>query len=64
MTSNRAVGEWSTVFGDPAAATAILGRLLHRSHVIATRGDSRRLGEKRRSDRLQKATATLESAQA
>jgi DNA replication protein DnaC len=34
LTSNRSVGEWGTVFGDPVVATAILDRLLHHSHVI------------------------------
>lgn len=34
VTSNRAVGEWGTVFGDPVVATAILDRLLHHSHVV------------------------------
>ena len=42
ITSNRAVGEWGTVFGDPVVATAILDRLLHHSHVITIRGDSYR----------------------
>jgi len=49
ITSNRSVGEWGTVFGDPVVATAILDRLLHHSCVITIRGDSYRLREKRRS---------------
>ena len=49
VTSNRAVGEWGAVFGDPGAATPILGRLLHHSHVITIRADSYRLREKRRA---------------
>ncbi|PIK73875.1 hypothetical protein CS379_05830, partial [Methylobacterium frigidaeris] len=40
LTSNRAVGEWGTVFGDAVVATAILDRLLHHSHVVTIRGDS------------------------
>ena len=48
ITSNRAVGEWGTVFGDPVVATAILDRLLHHSHVVTIRGESYRLREKRR----------------
>jgi DNA replication protein DnaC len=56
ITSNRSVGEWGTVFGDPVVATAILDRLLHHSHVITIRGDSYRLREKRRAG-LIKATA-------
>lgn len=49
LTSNRSVGEWGTVFGDPVIATAILDRLLHHSHVVTIRGDSYRLREKRRA---------------
>ena len=45
VTSNRAVGEWGTVFGDPVVTTAILDRLLHHSHVLTIRGDSYRLRE-------------------
>jgi DNA replication protein DnaC len=54
VTSNRAVGEWGSVFGDPVVATAILDRLLHHSHVLTIRGDSYRLREKRRSGLLSK----------
>jgi len=54
VTSNRAIGEWGSVFGDPVVATAILDRLLHHSHVLTIRGDSYRLREKRRSGLLQK----------
>jgi DNA replication protein DnaC len=57
VTSNRAVGEWGSVFGDAVVATAILDRLLHHSHVITIRGDSYRLREKRRSGLLQKPAA-------
>jgi hypothetical protein len=48
VTSNRAVGEWGTVFGDPVVTTAILDRLLHHSHVLTIRGNSYRLREGRR----------------
>ncbi|MBU86105.1 IS21-like element helper ATPase IstB [Alcanivorax sp.] len=57
VTSNRAVGEWGSVFGDAVVATAILDRLLHHSHVVTIRGDSYRLREKRRSGLLQKPAA-------
>jgi DNA replication protein DnaC len=53
ITSNRSVGEWGTVFGDPVVATAILDRLLHHSQLITIRGDSYRLREKRRSGLIQ-----------
>jgi DNA replication protein DnaC len=59
LTSNRPVGEWGTVFGDPVVATAILDRLLHHSHVVTIRGDSYRLREKRRAGLLQKAGPSL-----
>jgi DNA replication protein DnaC len=49
VTSNRGVGEWGAVFGDAVVAAAILDRLLHHSTVVAIRGDSYRLREKRRS---------------
>ena len=64
VTSNRAVGEWGSVLGDPVVATAILDRLLHHSHVLTIRGDSYRLREKRRSGLLQKTTATVQAAPA
>ena len=57
VTSNRAVGEWGTVFGDAVVATAILDRLLHHSHVVTIRGDSYRLREKRRSGLLKTTAA-------
>jgi DNA replication protein DnaC len=49
ITSNRSVGDWGAVLGDPVVATAVLDRLLHHSHVITIRGDSYRLREKRRA---------------
>ena len=63
ITSNRSVGEWGGVFGDPVVATAILDRLLHHANVITIRGDSYRLREKRRSGLLQKAGSALETAE-
>jgi DNA replication protein DnaC len=64
VTSNRAVGEWGTVLGDPVVATAILDRLLHHSHVLTIRGDSYRLREKRRSGLLPKPASPLQTAPA
>ena len=61
ITSNRPVGEWGTVFGDPVVATAILDRLLHHSHVVTIRGDSYRLKEKRRSGLVAKGAAPTAS---
>jgi DNA replication protein DnaC len=62
VTSNRAVGEWGSVFGDPVVATAILDRLLHHSHVLTIRGDSYRLREKRRSGLLKAAVTPASPA--
>lgn len=39
-TSNRSVGGWGSVFGDPVVATAILDRLLPHSRVNTLRGDA------------------------
>ena len=61
VTSNRSVGEWGQVFGDPVVATAILDRLLHHSHVLTIRGESYRLKAKRRSGLIGSARA-IESA--
>ncbi|WP_281033860.1 MULTISPECIES: IS21-like element helper ATPase IstB [unclassified Mesorhizobium] len=62
ITSNRSVGEWGEVFGDPVVATAILDRLLHHSHVITIRGDSYRLREKRRAGIFNSANLNMEKA--
>lgn len=43
LTSNRPVGEWGMVFGDPTVATAILDRLLHHCIPITIMGDSYRV---------------------
>jgi DNA replication protein DnaC len=48
LTSNKAFGEWGSVFaGDAVMAAAALDRLLHRCTVINIRGESYRLKEKR-----------------
>jgi len=49
ITGNRPIGEWNVVFGDSVMATAILDRLLHHSHVVAIKGESYRLREKKRA---------------
>ncbi len=61
ITSNRSVGEWGEVFGDPVVATAILDRLLHHSHVVTIKGESYRLREKRRSGLLSPSCQTKET---
>lgn len=54
VTPNRAIGEWGAVFGGSAAATAILDRLLHRSHIITIRGES---GGREPADKLSRRPA-------
>lgn len=56
ITSNRGIGEWGAIFADPLVATAILDRVLHHSTVVAIRGDSFRLREKRRAGLLRGAS--------
>jgi DNA replication protein DnaC len=64
VTSNRAVGEWGTVFGDSVVTTAILDRLLHHSHVLTIRGDGYRLREGCRRRPLQKLPLALQTTAA
>lgn len=42
VTSNRAVGEWYPMFGDPLLASAAMDRLLHHSQVLVLQGHSYR----------------------
>lgn len=46
LTSNKSIGEWGELMGDPVLATAVLDRLLHHCHVINIRGNSYRLKDK------------------
>ena len=41
--TNRALGEWAKVVGEPVVATALLDRLLHHAIVIEIEGASYRL---------------------
>jgi DNA replication protein DnaC len=44
ITTNKAVKDWPEILaGDEVMATAVLDRLLHRSHVFSVRGSSYRL---------------------
>ena len=52
LTSNKGFGEWGELVGDNVIASAILDRLLHRSHVLNIRGESYRLREKRQAGLL------------
>ncbi len=45
VTSNRVVQNWGKYLGDNTMATAILNRLMHRSHLLEFEGKSYRLKE-------------------
>lgn len=49
LTSNQPIGAWGEMLGGEVAATAILDRLLHHSHVLTIKGESYRLREKRQA---------------
>jgi len=40
VTSNRALNEWPSLFGDPLLASAGLDRLFHNAHVLVITGES------------------------
>ncbi len=52
LTSNRPIGEWGMVFGDPTVATAILDRLMHHCTAVTINGDSYRLRSCRKAKLL------------
>lgn len=52
VTTNQAVSQWGTVFGDDVLAAAILDRLLHHSHTLLVQGESYRLKLKRKTGLL------------
>ena len=45
VTSNKMPGEWGTIFGDAAAATTSLDRLLHHCMLMLILGESYRIRE-------------------
>jgi DNA replication protein DnaC len=58
ITTNQAVTQWGTVFGDEVLAAAILDRLLHHSHTLIIQGESYRLRQKRKAGLLGSHNAT------
>ena len=51
-TTNQAVTQWGSVFGDDVLAAAILDRLLHHTHTMTITGESYRLRQKKKSGLL------------
>jgi len=43
ITTNKNLSKWSTIFGDPVIANAIIDRLLHHSHIVSIVGPSYRI---------------------
>jgi len=48
VTSNKPFGRWGEVFGDDVVAAAMIDRLVHHAEVVALKGDSYRLKDRRR----------------
>ncbi|EFP9615687.1 ATP-binding protein, partial [Shigella flexneri] len=47
---NLPFGQWDQTFaGDAALTSAMLGRILHHSHVVQIKGESYRLRQKRKA---------------
>ena len=49
LTSNKSIGEWGELTGDPVLATAVLDRLLHHCHVINIRDSREQLSPQRQN---------------
>ncbi len=49
LTSNNGFGEWGELLADSVIASAVLGRLLHHSHMLNIRSESYRLRAKRQA---------------
>lgn len=58
ITTNQAVTQWGSVFGDDVTASALLDRLLHHSHTVMIQGDSYRLKQKRKAGMFGTTSAT------
>ncbi len=52
LTSNKGFFEGGELLANVVIAPAVLGRLLHHSHVLNTRGESYRLKDKRQAGLL------------
>ncbi|HQN20652.1 MAG TPA: ATP-binding protein, partial [Syntrophobacteraceae bacterium] len=52
FTTNKEIGQWAEVMGDPVLTTALLDRILHHSKCFSLRGESYRI--KHPQEELQK----------
>ena len=43
FTTNKEIGQWAEVMGDPVLTTALLDRILHHSKCFSLRGESYRI---------------------
>jgi DNA replication protein DnaC len=46
VTSNKPFSAWGEIFGDEAAAVAMIDRLVHHAEILSLKGDSYRLRDK------------------
>src|SRR3954470_15839306 len=46
VTSNKPLGRWGEVFGDPVVAAAMIDRLVHHAEIVSLKGDSYRLKDR------------------
>jgi DNA replication protein DnaC len=46
VTSNKPFSAWGEIFGDDAAAVAMVDRLIHHAELISLKGDSYRLKDR------------------
>jgi DNA replication protein DnaC len=45
VTTNPDFSRWTEIFGEEGLTAAVIDRLVHRAHIIATNGDNSRFKE-------------------
>ncbi len=59
LTCNLPFAQWASAFAnDPTLTAAMLGRLLHRAHIVQISGDSYRMKDKRKAGQIKRRTET------